>query len=197
MSACPLRLVRLHLIAGIVLHLILSAILPPSRALADARGQRVAEYLSGPGTYLFLGLGVGLPLLEDGRFRKKHAVRALDALTTAALFSEGLKRLTREKRPDTGQHNSFPSGHATGAFAVAAMESAFHPNQAAFWYAGSTLIAASRVRLHRHFLHDVIAGAALGYFTARWELSQPRGLLLAPFIGPRRHGMALQFHKGF
>jgi membrane-associated phospholipid phosphatase len=62
------------------------------------------------------------------------------------------------------------------------MQSHYHPKQALYWYSGATLIAASRVQLDRHHVHDVLAGAAVGYLTSRFELSRPHGLLLAPFV---------------
>ena len=64
------------------------------------------------------------------------------------------------------------------------MEGSLHPKQAPLWYLGAALISYSRVRLHRHTVGDVLAGAAVGYGTARLELAQPRGLLLSPLITP-------------
>lgn len=107
------------------------------------------------------------------------------------------KRLFQEKRPDSNAHDSFPSGHATAAFSVATVESGLHPKQAIYWFAGATLISASRAALHRHTVGDVLAGSALGYGAARLELSTRRGLLLAPFIVPEKHASGLSFHISF
>ena len=160
-------------------------------AHADTPFDRQAgNFLSSTGTVLYGIAGVGLPLLQDGKAGKKHALRALDAVTSSLLISEGMKSLVQEKRPDSSEHNSFPSGHATGAFAIATVESAFHPNQAIYWYTGASLISASRFTLHRHTVGDVLAGAALGYGVGRWELSSRRGLLIAPFIQPTSKGTA-------
>ena len=74
------------------------------------------------------------------------------------------------------------------------MEGSLHPQQAPLWYLGAALISASRVRLHRHTVGDVVAGAALGFGVSRLELSQPRGLLLSPFITP--DGMGIQMTHG-
>ncbi len=141
-----------------------------------------ARFASGTGNLLFLGAGTLLPLVEDGKDGKNHALRTADSLLTSTLITEGLKRLVREKRPDSDERTSFPSGHATAAFAVATMQAHYHPKQAIFWYAGATAISYSRVKLRRHYTRDVIAGAAVGFLTARAELKQPRGLLLAPLI---------------
>jgi len=165
----------------------------PCRAESPAR--KIADFGSGAGNLIFLAAGVGLPLLSDGHDGKNHALRAADSLLVSVALAETLKGLTREKRPDANSHDSFPSGHATAAFAVATVESELHPRQAVLWYLGAGLISYSRVRLHRHTVGDVVAGAALGYGTAQWELSQPRGLVLAPLI--THDGAGLQLTHGF
>jgi len=169
----------------------------PSPAFADSFSHKEASFASGTGNILYLALGTALPLLEDGAQGKTHALRTLDAFGTSVIFSQLLKAVTREKRPDASTRDSFPSGHATAAFAIATMESHYHPRQAALWYGGAVLIGASRVQLHRHFTHDVLAGAALGYFTSRWEIQRRRGLILSPFIPASDSGMGLQLSCAF
>jgi membrane-associated phospholipid phosphatase len=134
---------------------------------------------------------VGLPLVADGKAGRNHTLRAGDALATSLLLDAGLDALTREKRPDSDAHDSFPSGHATAAFSLATVESALHPKQAVYWYTGATLIAASRFSLHRHTVGDVLAGAALGYGVGQWEMSSRRGLLLSPWIQPEKRAYGL------
>jgi hypothetical protein len=107
-----------------------------------------------------------------------------------------LKLLTREKRPDSNEHDSFPSGHATAAFAIATVQSDLHPKQSWEWYAGATLISWSRLRLDRHHLQDVIAGAGLGYSVSRYEISQPHGIVLQPWINPDKPGVMIEVSAG-
>ena len=166
-------------------------------AHADTLEHKLSAFASGSGSYLYLAAGVGLPLLGHERDGRTHTLRALDSLVTSVLLSEGLKRLTREKRPDSSERNSLPSGHATAAFAIAAIQSSFHPKQAPYWYLGAAAISASRVTLHRHYVHDVVAGAALGYGTARVEMGAPRGLILSPFIPSRGHGAGINLSSAF
>lgn len=165
-------------------------------AQADSPARSASNFASGSGNILFLAAGVGLPLLSDGHDGKNHALRALDALGTSVLLSEGLKNLVHEKRPDSDAHDSFPSGHATAAFSVATVEASLHPKQAPLWYLGATLISYSRVRLRRHTVGDVVAGAAIGAGMARVELAQPRGLILSPFITPDGTGMGVRISQG-
>jgi membrane-associated phospholipid phosphatase len=159
---------------------------------ADSPARAASKFASGSGNIIYLAAAVGLPLLSDGSHAKNHALRAADAIGTSVILSEGLKNLFHEKRPDSNAHDSFPSGHATAAFAAATVESDLHPKQAALWFTGATLISYSRIRLHRHYGRDVIAGALLGYGTARLELSAPRGLLLSPFIQPESRSLGVQ-----
>lgn len=153
-----------------------------NKALGEAR------IASGKGNLVFLAGGTLLPMLQGGHDNRQQTYRTADALLTSTLVSEALKHTVKEMRPDGSSRTSFPSGHATAAFAVAAMQAHFHPGQALLWYGGATLIGASRVQLKRHYWHDVIAGAALGYFTTHFELNQSRGFILRPFIKghPRR-----------
>ena len=169
----------------------------PLTAHADDSSHKAWNFASQTGNIIYLAAGVGLPLLEDGSSGRNHALRAADAVGTSVLLSEGLKHIFREKRPDSSERNSFPSGHATAAFAIATVQSQFHPRQAPLWYLGAALIAESRVRLHRHYDRDIIAGAVLGYGTARMELAQPRGLILSPWIESHRGSRGLQFSRQF
>jgi len=190
------QLIRRSLVSTGLAFAVLAAPTLSLPARADSPARSASKFASGNGNILFLAAGVGLPLLSDGHDGKNHALRALDALGTSVLLSEGLKNLVREKRPDSNAHDSFPSGHATAAFSVATVEASLNPKQAPLWYLGAALISYSRVRLHRHTVGDVLAGAALGAGTARLELAQPRGLILSPFITPDGTGMGLQMSRG-
>lgn len=58
--------------------------------------------------------------------------------------------------------HSFPSGHATTSFALAAVLAARFPRQAWLFYLVAVLIGLGRVTGGSHFASDVIAGAILG-----------------------------------
>lgn len=148
--------------------------------------------ISGPFTYGFLAAGLALPLLRDGAQAQRHSLRTLDALASSFLLTEGLKASVRERRPDGTDRGSFPSEHASLAFTVATTGARFHPREAPYWYLGAALIGESRVEERKHYVHDVLAGAALGYGTTMLELALPHGLILQPLIGAHgQKGLAM------
>jgi hypothetical protein len=58
---------------------------------------------------------------------------------------------------------------------VVTTASAYQPNKKWAWYLGAILISELRVPLRAHYADDVLAGAALGYVTARWLLPSSAG----------------------
>src|SRR6185369_1691468 len=67
-------------------------------------------------------------------------------------------------------YNSFPSGHTIAAFAAAtvfAREYKDKPIVPIIAYSAATLIGLSRITENAHWISDVFAGAAIGYFTGR------------------------------
>jgi membrane-associated phospholipid phosphatase len=67
---------------------------------------------------------------------------------------------------------SFPSGHATVAFSLAASisEEARRPWVTAATYGTATLVGWSRVYEDRHWASDVVGGAIVGVAASRWTL---------------------------
>jgi membrane-associated phospholipid phosphatase len=158
-------------------------------AQAQTANKGFSDFISGPGTILYLGGGALLPLLTDGKDGGQHALRVVDAAVTSAALCYSLKSVIKSPRPDNDRElDSFPSCHATTAFAVARIQSHYHPDYAVLWYGGAALIGYSRVDLNRHRLSDVLVGAGLGYLVGEIELGQKNGLLLFPLIGRDTQG---------
>lgn len=78
----------------------------------------------------------------------------------------GLKYSVRRPRPDGTARNSFPSGHTATAFMTAAMLHKEYGWRSPWFsiggYAVATFTGISRVLNDRHYLTDVMAGAAIG-----------------------------------
>lgn len=82
----------------------------------------------------------------------------------SSIVTDVLKKTVQEPRPgDPSDKESFPSAHATRAFAFAATVNELHGST---WgipaYILATGVAYSRMNDNRHYVHDVLAGAAIG-----------------------------------
>lgn len=93
---------------------------------------------------------------------------AADAFSYAIMGSvvNGVKYTVRRLRPDGSRHNSFPSGHTATAFMMATMLHQEY-NWRSPWfsiggYTAAAVTGVSRVLNNRHWLTDVMAGAAIG-----------------------------------
>jgi membrane-associated phospholipid phosphatase len=133
------------------------------------------------------GLAVAYPILRLGLRRQLAAQRALyvfSAIALSGILADALKLAFGRWRPialfEDGprygfaffeygyRHNSFPSGHATTAGALACALTVLYPRWWGLWSGAAALIAASRVVVGAHFPGDVLAGLALGAVFALW-----------------------------
>jgi len=88
-------------------------------------------------------------------------------LLTEALV-QPLKFSTQRERPDSSDHRSFPSGHAAITFATATvLERHLGWRKSLIGYGIASYVAASRLHDNRHYLSDVIFGAAVGSIAGR------------------------------
>ena len=82
----------------------------------------------------------------------------------SSIVTASLKATVREPRPgDPSDKASFPSAHSTRAFAFASTVNELHGSA---WgipaYIMAAGVAYSRMNDNRHYVHDVLAGAAIG-----------------------------------
>ena len=134
-----------------------------------------------PGAIVLAGIVGGRPAL------RRSGVRVLSSVVLAGVTTGALKELTGRIRPTEtsdpyvfrpfSNHDAFPSGHATVAFALAtSLSEEIHRGWASgLLYAGATGTAWSRLNDKRHWLSDVAAGAMVGITAAkviegRWRI---------------------------
>ncbi|MGH7615780.1 MAG: phosphatase PAP2 family protein [Gemmatimonadaceae bacterium] len=159
-----------------------------------------AELIASPGAYF-----IGGSLYIVGRVANKPRIADLGWHgTEAVLFGDGItyliKGIAGRARPflsngtvpgnfnfgkgfSSGDFSSFPSGHATTAFAAAAAVT----NETTRWwprstwivgpimYAGATAVGLSRMYHNRHWASDVVLGAAIGTFSGRKVVQYAHG----------------------
>lgn len=170
------------------------------------------------GSYAGVGLsaavlGGGL-LLQDNSLRDtgRNAVEA--ELLAAGVITPLLKITIGRLRPSQGAdadefhafsgRNSFPSGHATEAFALASVFAA----RSRGWvvptiaYALASGVAFARVNDRAHFASDVVAGAVVGTVIGRSIVhrhsDEPESFVpsVLPFVTRRGAGFALSWFLG-
>jgi len=134
-----------------------------------------------PGGILVAGLISGRNDLQ------RSGGRVLASVVVAGLTTGAIKVITGRVRPDEtadqyvfrpfSNHDAFPSGHATMSFVLAtSLAKEIHrPWATVLLYAGATGTAWSRLNDHKHWLSDVLAGATVGFTTAkiiegRWRI---------------------------
>ena len=147
-------------------------------------------------------------LTDDAKFQDA-AFTSMQSLiySTAAVFA--VKYAVGRMRPEAGNgtrafdafsgNTSFPSGHTAAAFAVVTPWVMYYPNPVTYGlFAVSAGTAVARIAKDRHWPTDVLTGAAIGYFTARYLSNrhqvaakhyQEPAVQLTPLVSPDAVGL--------
>jgi hypothetical protein len=109
-------------------------------------------------------------------------LRGLEAVTLTQGLMHGIKLLTDRKRPGDGGNggfwnggDSFPSGHAMEAWALATVVANEYHNKPLVKFGMYGLAAAvsfSRMSAQRHYASDVLVGSAVGYLIGKFVVRQ-------------------------
>jgi membrane-associated phospholipid phosphatase len=112
-------------------------------------------------------------LFVAGRFAPQGRFRAMtydfgQAMVVNAAYTGILKHSVGRTRPDGSDSLSFPSGHASTAFSLAAVAHHHYGWKVGVpAYAFASCIGLTRIEANRHNLSDVLAGATLGLIVGR------------------------------
>lgn len=153
-------------------------------------------------------------LADDGKMRKTSLL-TVESFILTGVFVQTLKYGAGRHRPYTNDppHTwdgprsngsdstmSFPSGHASSAFAIATVIASEYDNIAVqvFSYGIAGITALNRVAHNAHWSSDVFVGSAIGYFTGKAVVASHQGpresnLSLAPTIIGNDVGMSLTY----
>lgn len=155
---------------------------------------------------LMIAAGAGM---HDTRLRDAGRDALEAEIFAAGIVTPALKRAFGRARPiqDEGTHSfhpldgrfqSFPSGHATNAFALATAVAGHYDG----WivptiaYTVASGVACSRVNDRAHFPSDVVAGALIGHAVAKSLLGRhgvktQHAWRVTPIVGPRGVGLMI------
>jgi len=152
--------------------------------IAEFDGQlKASRIVSDAGSVYGLGTVAGAFYLfgrrrNDDRARETGLLSA-EALVKSLIVESALKGISQRARPMTGVErseffdggNSFPSGHSTQAWSVAAVIANEYRHRRVVQiaaYGGATAVSVARFTGQKHYLSDVVAGSALGYAIGKY-----------------------------
>lgn len=165
--------------------------------LREQRNEHIPEFQTKVDNYLMhapialvYGLNIaGIKGKHDFTNRTLLLIKS-EAIMAALTFS--FKSLTKVRRPDDTDIQSFPSGHTAQAFATATFMAKEYKDQSVWYAVGAygiaTTVGAMRIMNNRHWVSDVLAGAGIGilstnlaYLTHRYKWkNKPSQLTVVP-----------------
>lgn len=118
---------------------------------------------------LMAGIGADYYLKEQPKkevHRKLHY--AFTSIAVSSAITYGFKFGVGRERPNGDNNRSFPSGHTSHSFTIAAVSQELFGNKIGIpAYAMAAVVAASRVHDNKHYLSDVLFGAGIGTVIGR------------------------------
>ena len=110
--------------------------------------------------FLANGWAIGMTMTENDW---EGTAQYLESMLAAQLTTEIIKtRIVHEERPNGLNDESFPSGHASGAFSAPMfIHKRYGWKQSLMPYGLAIFTGLSRVHTRMHYTHDVLAGAAV------------------------------------
>lgn len=138
------------------------------------------------------------------------AFTSFQSLIYAGFMSYGVKMVAGRHRPYEGfgsnefvpfsGKSSFPSGHTAAAFAIITPWVYYYPGPLTYGlFALSTGTAIARIAHDKHWPTDVLAGAAVGFFTGRYlarrhqAAVKPGKVSIIPQFGLQSAGVTIKF----
>jgi membrane-associated phospholipid phosphatase len=102
----------------------------------------------------------------------------------------------RPEQGHLGQYSSFPSGHATNAFATATAIAEHYDGVVPYIaYAMAGAVAFSRVNDNVHWTSDIVAGALIGRAVAKSVVFHNRAAHVRPVVVPRGAGLLFDYGR--
>ena len=103
---------------------------------------------------------------------------------------EGVKYAVDKDRPDGSGDDSFPSGHTADSFSTATfIQQRYGWRWAIPAYIGAIFVGYSRVESDKHYVEDVLAGAAIGIISGLYFTEPYSGITISPTANNGHYGI--------
>lgn len=113
-------------------------------------------------------------------------------VSTATTF--GLKYTVKRERPDGSDDHSFPSAHTMLAFEGATfIHRRYGLKYAAAAYIGAVFVGYSRIEADKHYLSDVLAGAAIGSLSSWFFTDRYRHVQISAIANRGAYGLKIAY----
>ncbi|MBI5886370.1 MAG: phosphatase PAP2 family protein [Deltaproteobacteria bacterium] len=111
---------------------------------------------------------------------------------TNLAVTQGLKSTIKKERPDGSDKSSFPSGHTSIAFQGATfLYKRYGFKYGIPAYIGAAFVGYSRVQADKHYIEDVLAGAAIGTISSLYFTEPYKGVTVTPTANNGYYGITV------
>lgn len=122
---------------------------------------------------------------------KEGRMQFYKSFFTTIAVTQGLKFTIDKDRPN-GSEQSFPSGHTSAAFQGATfIHQRYGLNYGIPAYIAASFVGYSRVEADKHYIEDVLAGAAIGAASSLYFTEPYKGVKITPVAGSGYYGVTL------
>lgn len=151
----------------------------------------------------------------DNKKAKRVALLSMESFVVTGIFTQVIKFTGHRHRPSSGDPStmwdgpefstsnlSFPSGHASSAFAIATVIASEYkdiPMVTTLSFSIATLTALSRVNDNAHWASDVFFGSGIGYFTGKAIVrlhngKEDRNFAIIPLINEKYNALLISYN---
>ncbi len=137
--------------------------------------------------HLILAASLGTSIFYEKE--NEGTYQFLKAVIASQIFVHEVKNWTKKTRPNGKCCHSFPSGHASISFTSAAfIHNRYGWKYAIPAYVASSYVSYSRVYANKHFVEDVVAGAAIGLISGFYFTDEYKNVEILPVITDKQVG---------
>ena len=157
----------------------------------SSANEKTIEYIGDGLAFIIPATAYGATLYLDDH---DGQVQFYKSIATATATTFALKYSVRRERPDGSDDLSFPSAHTMFAFQGATfIHQRYGFTYAITAYIGAAFVGYSRIEADKHYLGDVVAGAAIGTLSSWFFTDRYRNIDIKPIANNGSYGVKIAY----